>query len=301
MSIAMEALASVVEMGQGVSSKMIQVAARSFGVDPSCVKLETTNTTRVANTSPSAASATADLNGKALQNACNQIIDRLNALLKKEWSADQDSFSYINSTIRNEDNNKSIQWEELIQLAFSKRINLSAKGHYATPKIHFNSETSKGHPFAYHVYGTAIFSCTVDCLRGNYEFDSVQIVHDFGSSMNELVDLGQIEGGLVQGMGWMTLEEIIYNEKGQLKSGNLANYKVPDIYSVPKKVDVKYLNAEGADLAIYKSKAVGEPPLMYGIGAYFALYNAILAFNPKAKMEYDAPMTAEKVLMGLYG
>jgi len=290
-----------VEMGQGVSSKMIQVAARSFGVDPSCVKLETTNTTRVANTSPSAASATADLNGKALQNACNQIIDRLNALLKKEWSADQDSFSYINSTIRNEDNNKSIQWEELIQLAFSKRINLSAKGHYATPKIHFNSETSKGHPFAYHVYGTAIFSCTVDCLRGNYEFDSVQIVHDFGSSMNELVDLGQIEGGLVQGMGWMTLEEIIYNEKGQLKSGNLANYKVPDIYSVPKKVDVKYLNAEGADLAIYKSKAVGEPPLMYGIGAYFALYNAILAFNPKAKMEYDAPMTAEKVLMGLYG
>ena len=290
-----------VEMGQGVSSKMIQVAARSFGVDPSNVKLETTNTTRVANTSPSAASATADLNGKALQDACQQILDRLNAFLAKEWSCAHDSLDYENGTVSHYDSKQGMTWEELIQLAFSKRINLSAKGHYATPKIHFDTKTSKGHPFAYHVYGTAIFTCTVDCLRGNYEFDAVQIVHDFGASMNELVDLGQIEGGLVQGIGWMTLEELIYNEKGQLKSGNLANYKVPDIYSVPKKVDVKYLDAEGADLAIYKSKAVGEPPLMYGIGAYFALYNAILSFNPKAEMEYDAPMTAEKVLMGLYG
>lgn len=289
-----------VEMGQGVSSKMIQVAARSFGVDPSFIKLETTNTTRVANTSPSAASATADLNGKALQDACRQILDRLNTLLQTKWSTDG-QFYYQNGMVGLKDSSQQISWEELIQLAFSKRVNLSAKGHYATPKIHFNTETSKGHPFAYHVYGTAIFTCTVDCLRGNYEFDSVQIVHDFGASMNELVDLGQIEGGLVQGIGWMTLEELIYNEKGQLKSGNLANYKIPDIYSVPKKVDVKYLDAQGAELAIYKSKAVGEPPLMYGIGAYFALYNAILSFNPEAKMEYDAPMTSEKVLMGLYG
>ena len=290
-----------VEMGQGVSSKMIQVAALSLGISNQDVKLETTNTTRVANTSPSAASATADLNGKALQDACNQILSRLENVVRAEWDLPEtESIYFDQNKVFNKSGNHKMEWGELIHLAFQKRINLSAKGHYATPRIHFNTKTSKGHPFAYHVYGTAIFTCTVDCLRGNYEFDAVQIVHDFGSSMNRDVDLGQIEGGLAQGIGWMTLEELIYNEKGELKSGNLANYKIPDIYSVPKKVEVQYLDTEGAELAILKSKAVGEPPLMYGIGAYFSIYNAILAFNPNATIPYSAPMTTEKVLMGLY-
>ena len=290
-----------VEMGQGVSSKMVQVAAFSFGIDPADVKLESTNTTRVANTSPSAASATADLNGKALHLACHQIVDRLKEVLKSHWGlANTSDIVFEDNKVFVKDGSKEISWKDLVQMAFLQRVNLSAKGHYSTPIIHFDVETSKGHPFAYHVYGTAIITSTVDCLRGNYEFDAVQIVHDFGSSMNKMVDLGQIEGGLAQGMGWMTMEELIYNEKGQLKSGNLANYKIPDIYSVPKTVDVKYLDTEGADLAIYKSKAVGEPPLMYGIGAYFSLYNAILAFNKNAKIPYSAPMTTEKVLLGLY-
>ena len=290
-----------IEMGQGVSSKMIQVAAKSFGLSTDDIKLETTNTTRVANTSPSAASATSDLNGKALQDACQQILIRLKSFLTKEWKiVEVEQIIFENGMATTFDGKKEIKWATLIQLAFQNRINLSAKGHYATPKIHLNPKTMKGHPFAYHVYGTAIVTCTVDCIRGNYEFDSVQIVHDFGASMNPAVDLGQIEGGLVQGIGWMTLEELLYNEKGELKSSNLANYKIPDIYSVPKKVAVQYLETKGTDLAILKSKAVGEPPLMYGIGAYFALYNAILAYNPKAKMAYSAPMTSEKVLMGLY-
>ena len=118
--------------------------------------------------------------------------------------------------------------------------------------------------------------------------------------MNPAIDLGQIEGGLAQGIGWMTMEELIYNEAGVLKSSNLANYKIPDIYSVPKEVAVRYLATEGSDLAILKSKAVGEPPLMYGIGAYFALCNAILAYNTNAKLTYVAPMTTERVLMSLY-
>ncbi len=288
-----------IEMGQGVSSKMIQVAASSFGIEEEQIKLETTNTTRVANTSPSAASATADLNGKALQDACNQIIERLKDFLVEHWELkDKTSILFEENTISASD--KHIAWEDLIQLAFQKRINLSAKGHYATPRIHFDKATGKGHPFAYHVYGTAIFRSTVDCIRGNYEFDAVQIVHDFGTSMNRAVDLGQIEGGLVQGMGWMTMEELIYDEKGVLKSSNLANYKIPDIYSVPKEVSVQYLETEGSELAILKSKAVGEPPLMYGIGAYFSLANAILAFNENAKITYSAPMTTEKVLLSLY-
>ena len=118
--------------------------------------------------------------------------------------------------------------------------------------------------------------------------------------MNKLVDLGQIEGGLVQGMGWMTLENLLYDEEGRLKSNSLANYKIPDIHYVPKKLDVEYLETEGSDLAILKSKAVGEPPLMYGIGAYFALYNAVLAYNKNADIPYISPMTTERILMGLY-
>jgi len=290
-----------IEMGQGVSSKMIQVAAGSFGIEESQIKLETTNTTRVANTSPSAASATADLNGKALQNACNQIIERLKNFLVDYWKIEStETIIFKENKIHSTDNQHSIKWVALIQLAFQKRINLSAKGHYATPRINFDPKTSKGHPFAYHVYGTAIVRSMVDCIRGNYEFDSVQIVHDFGTSMNRAVDLGQIEGGLVQGMGWMTMEELIYDEKGVLKSSNLANYKIPDIYSVPKEIAIHFLETQGSDLAILKSKAVGEPPLMYGIGAYFSLSNAILAFNPNANITYSAPMTTEKVLMSLY-
>ena len=181
-----------------------------------------------------------------------------------------------------------------------KRINLSAKGHYSTPVIHFDKTIEKGHPFAYHVYGAAITIVTVDCLRGTYEIDAVHVVHDAGSSMNHAVDLGQCEGGIVQGIGWMTMEEVVYNENGKLLSNALSTYKIPDIYSVPKKLDVDFLNTDKNNLAVLKSKAVGEPPLMYGIGAYFAIRNAVLAFNPKSSVTYSSPITPEKVLMGLY-
>src|SRR5690606_16024129 len=150
------------------------------------------------------------------------------------------------------------------------------------------------------VYGTALVTATVDCLRGTYEFDSVKIAHDFGSSMNTNVDLGQIEGGLVQGIGWMTLEELLFNQEGKLLSNALSTYKVPDIYAVPKEIAVHFMATQGSELAIFGSKAVGEPPLMYGIGAYFALRNAIKAFRPAATPKFTAPMTPEKVLLNLY-
>jgi len=140
----------------------------------------------------------------------------------------------------------------------------------------------------------------VDCLRGTYDFDSVNIVHDFGKSMNIDIDNGQIEGGLVQGIGWMTLEEIIYNNQGRLVSNALSTYKVPDIYSVPKEINIIHLDTQGHELAIKKSKAVGEPPLMYGIGAYFAIRDAVKAFNPNVEFDVNAPYTPEKVLMDLY-
>ena len=290
-----------VEMGQGVNSKMIQVAAKCFGISAGKIKLESTNTTRVANTSPSAASSTADLNGKALQNACNQVMERLVTFIKTELIDNEDEMVEIKDEVVYINGEASVfNWKNLIQQAFIKRINLSAKGHYATPLIHYDKSIEKGHPFAYHVYGTALTIVTVDCLRGTYDFDAVHAVHDFGSSMNRSIDLGQCEGGIVQGIGWMTMEEIIYNEDGKLLSNALSTYKIPDIYSVPKVIDIHFLNTDKNNLAIYKSKAVGEPPLMYGIGAFFAIRNAVMAFNPKAIVPYEAPITPEKVLMGLY-
>ncbi|MCA0235324.1 MAG: molybdopterin-dependent oxidoreductase [Bacteroidetes bacterium] len=290
-----------VEMGQGVNMKMMQVAARIFGISLQRIKLETTNTTRVANTSPSAASATADLNGKALSDACFQIRSRLETIARSALNASENAaISLQDEQVWLEGKATDLSWTALIQQAFVQRVNLSAKGHYATPQIHFDKTTGKGHPFAYHVYGTALTVCTVDCLRGTYSIDLVEVVHDYGNSINPGIDQGQCEGGIVQGIGWMTMEEVAYNADGRLLSNALSTYKIPDVYAVPQTLLIHALETEGAELAIFKSKAVGEPPLMYGIGAFFALRNAVLAFHPQSSITYSAPMTPEKVLTGLY-
>lgn len=289
-----------VEMGQGVNTKMLQVATFIFNVKANKIKLETTNTTRVANTSPTAASATADLNGKALEIACNALLKRLKETVAKHLNVTVDDVKIIDEAVYLKNVKTDWDWKKLIDTAFLDRVCLTENGHYATPIINYNKEIEKGHPFAYHVYGTAITVVTVDCIRGRYEIDALKIVHDYGKSMNTIIDRGQVEGGAVQGIGWMTMEEIIYNNQGKLVSNALSTYKVPDIYSVPKELVIEQLETEGHELAILKSKAVGEPPLMYGIGAYFAIQNAVKAFNPNYKLKFDAPFTPEKVLMGLY-
>jgi xanthine dehydrogenase large subunit len=150
------------------------------------------------------------------------------------------------------------------------------------------------------VYGTVIIGVTVDCMRGIYEIDFVRGVHDYGKSMNTLVDYGQMEGGIVQGIGWMTMEEIVYDNAGKLRSNSLSTYKVPDIYSVPKEINIRPLPVTNDNLAVLSSKAVGEPPLMYGLGAYFAIRDAIRSYNPDANPAFDAPFTPEKVLLALH-
>ena len=289
-----------VEMGQGVNTKMLQIAEQTFAVVAGKVKLETTNTTRVANTSPSAASATADLNGKALLKACLAIAGRLKTVAAKDLKVNEEEVSFQNELVYVNGKKSKLTWKTLISKAMLARIALSEKAHYATPEIHFDKTIEKGHPFAYHVYGTAIITTTVDCTRGNYTFDAIKIVHDYGKSMNEGIDLGQVEGALAQGIGWMTMEEISYDNKGRLLSNALSTYKVPDIFSVANDIEVIPLETTGNEMAILKSKAVGEPPLMYGIGAYFAIQNAIKAYNPNYKLKFHAPMTPEKVLMSLY-
>ncbi|NOX85679.1 MAG: molybdopterin-dependent oxidoreductase [Chlorobi bacterium] len=290
-----------IEMGQGVNTKLLQVAAQCFSISPGRVKLETTNTTRVANTSPTAASSGADLNGKALLNACDDLVKRLKQSAARMLNTKPDDIELRDEKIYLANTETDITWEKLVEYTFLERISLSAVGHYATPVIHFDRTREKGHPFAYHVYGTAALTVRLDCLRGRYTFEKVQIVHDFGNSLNQVIDLGQIEGGLAQGIGWMTLEELKFDEKGVLLSNSLSTYKIPDIYAVPETVQCKSLVTEGPELAILRSKAVGEPPFLYGIGAYFALRNAIRAFNPKADLKFEAPLTPEKVLLALYG
>ncbi len=289
-----------VEMGQGVNTKMLQVAVNVFSIDPAKVKINTTNTYRIANTSPTAASAAADLNGKATEIACHAILERLKSVAAAELNVTADSIEIKEESVFANGIKTDWDWKRLVMATYVKRISLSELAHYTPPGIHYDATREKGHPFAYHVYGTAIITVTVDCLRGIYEFDSVKVVHDFGTSMNTLIDNGQCEGGIVQGIGWMTMEEIVYDKEGKLRSNALSTYKVPDIYSVPKEITIHPLQTNKDNLAIFRSKAVGEPPLMYGIGAYFALRNAVKAFNPSASIPYDAPMTPEKVLMSLY-
>ncbi|WP_207510337.1 xanthine dehydrogenase molybdopterin binding subunit [Longitalea luteola] len=289
-----------VEMGQGVNTKIAQVAAQVFSIQPEKIKIHTTNTFKIANTSPSAASATADLNGKATMLACTAIADRLKKMAAEELGVDvrlvalQNEYVYVNGQRTDRD------WKSLVMAGHIKRIGLSEHAHYATPEIYFDATKEKGHPFAYHVYGTAFVSITVDCIRGIYTVDAVKVVHDFGASMNIAVDMGQLEGGIVQGIGWMTMEEVVYDTNGKLRSNALSTYKVPDIYAVPKEIAVEFLQTPHENLAIFRSKAVGEPPLMYGIGAYFALRNAIRAYNENGHFPFAAPMTPERVLMALY-
>jgi xanthine dehydrogenase large subunit len=289
-----------VEMGQGVNTKILQVAASIFSIDPSLVKVNTTNTWRIANTSPSAASATADLNGKATEIACLAILERMKKVAGEEFSVPVSAIQIKHGWVYANGSKTTWEWKRLAFETYFRRISLSELAHYTPPLIHFDLKKEKGHPFAYHVYGTAIFTATVDCLRGTYEFDSVKVVHDAGKSMNPMVDIGQCEGGIVQGIGWMTMEEIVYDKEGRLRSNALSTYKVPDIYSVPKEIEIEFLDTPNNNPAVFNSKAVGEPPLLYGLGAYFALRNAIRSFNPNANPDFDAPYTPEKVLLALY-
>ncbi|MDP3147796.1 MAG: molybdopterin-dependent oxidoreductase [Ignavibacteria bacterium] len=292
---------AAVEMGQGVNEKIRLVAAEIFSIDKAKIKVETTNTTRVANTSPTAASSAADLNGKATELACKNLAERLMTFIKEELNfSSSDRIAFRDEQVYCNDRAIGLTWTELIQKAFFTRVNLSAQAHYAVPGIYFDKEKNKGKAFAYYSFGTAVVEVTVDCIRGTYVVDSVKAVHDFGKSFANVIDRGQAEGAIMQGIGWMTMEEIIYNTDGKLLTDALSTYKVPDIHSAPKEIEVHFLENSDNPLGIFNSKAIGEPPLMYGIGTFFALQNAMKAFRPEKEFEFSAPLTPEKVLLSLY-
>ncbi len=292
---------AAVEMGQGVNEKLRQVAASIFSIDINKIKIESSNTTRVANASPTAASSSADLNGKALEIACNSLLERITTSIRHDLKIE----NYISIHIKDEtvfivDKPAKLKWKDVIKSAFMKRVNLSAQAQYATPGIFFDKDKAKGDAFAYHSYGTAILEVTLDCLRGIYKIDSVKVVHDFGKSIDKIIDRGQAEGAIVQGLGWMTIEDVVYDSRGKLLTDSLSTYKIPDVHFAPENIEINFLENSLNPMGIFNSKAIGEPPLMYGIGAYFALTNAMKAFRPGKSFSISAPLTPEKVLLSLY-
>ena len=291
----------VIEMGQGVNTKIAQVACKIFSLPPERVRIETTNTTRIANASPTAASSGADLNGKATEMACNAIRGRMLAVAAEVLGLDEvNALELRDEVVFHRGEATELTWERLVFEAYERRQALSEHAWYATPGIHFDKGAEKGSPFAYHSYGTAVTTVTLDCLRGTYDVDAVRIVHDFGDSINPGIDRGQIEGALMQGIGLMSIEELTLYPDGSLKTNSLASYKLPDIYTAPKVVQIEPLGVSGPPRAIFGSKAVGEPPLCYGISTYFAVQDAIRAFNPDATLEYAAPLTYQKALLWMY-
>lgn len=290
-----------VEMGQGLSTKILNIAACSLGISEERIKIDSANTSRIANMSPTAASASTDLYGKATIRACGQILERLTAVAAEQLKlADPGKITLHDEQVLYDGKPSGWDWQKLVIAAYLARVSLSAHAFYATPEIWFDKIKEKGKPFAYHVYGTAIIEVTVDCLRGTYDIDAVKLVHDLGRPVNELVDMGQIEGGLAQGLGWMTVEDLQYDRRGRLLSNALASYKVPEVYFMPDVLQVTLLEAAENQRGPFGSKAVGEPPLLYGIGVYFAIRQAMRAFRPAADLPFHAPMTPERVLLGLY-
>ena len=291
-----------VEMGQGTHTKLRRVAAATLSIGLDRVRLESTSTARIANTSPSAASTGPDLNGEATRLACLSLLGRLQKVAARLLQADSPgAIELRQERVWHAGQETALVWPELVGAAYLNRASLSAHAHYATPGIGFDKAAGKGEPFRYHAAGVAIVEATVDCLRGTARVDGVQVVHDAGRSLDPLIDLGQVEGGVMQGIGWMTVEEILYDAQGRLRTDALSTYKLPDLHSAPKTVAVHFLEDSTGPAGVLGAKTVGEPPFMYGIGAYFAILDALRACRPGLEPFFVAPLTAEKILLALHG
>ncbi len=292
-----------IEMGQGVGRKIAIVTARTLGAPEPLVRVESTRTTTVANTVATAASSGADINAMAAQVASIEIRKRLAAIAAERLGVAVDSIRISDGRVSVADSNGTretdLTFASLAGMAYERRIDLSAHGFYATPGLHYDMKTEQGTPFLYHVYGCAIVTATLDVVRGTYQFDDAIIVHDIAESIDPLVDLGQIEGAFAQGLGWAALEELKFDETGRLLADTLSTYKLPDAHFMPR-MDVEFYTRPNP-LVVANSKAVGEPPLMYGIAGYFAVIDALHAVHPEAPSFYDLPMTPEKAMAFIVG
>ena len=287
------------EMGQGLYLKVAQIVAAEFGIGLERVRITATTTAKVPNTSPTAASSGTDLNGKAAQIAAQTIRQRMAGVAAIALDVPADSIVFAGGKLRSGD--KEMTFNEAAKLAHRARVSLSSTGYYSTPKIHYDTRTHQGRPFYYFAYGAALSEVEVDTLTGEYRLRRVDILHDAGQSLNPAIDLGQVEGGFVQGMGWLTTEELWWDDKGHLRTHAPSTYKIPACGDIPAAFNVSLFQAgRNKEDVVYRSKAVGEPPLMLGIAVFQALRDAIAACGDGWTVpRLDAPATAERVLMAI--
>lgn len=284
------------EMGQGLYQKVAQVAAHEMGVTLDRVKITATNTSKVANTSPTAASSGTDLNGMAAANACREIMGQLRSFAAVHFDVEDASISFADNFMF-VNGKPFVSLKELAQLAYVHRIHLSASGYYKTPRIHWDRDKAEGRPFFYFAYGASCSEVLVDTLTGEMKVQRVDVLHDVGHSLNPALDIGQIEGGFVQGMGWLTTEELVYDDQGRLQTHAPSTYKIPTASDVPEHFNVELYQSEGNhEDTIYRSKAVGEPPLMLPISVFCAINDAIASLRPGRLPPLDAPATPEAIL-----
>ncbi|MEO0701202.1 MAG: xanthine dehydrogenase molybdopterin binding subunit [Pseudomonadota bacterium] len=285
------------EMGQGLFQKVAQVAADRFGVDVGRVKITATDTGKVPNTSATAASSGSDLNGMAVKAACDTIRDRLADFLAERYQTDATSVRFAEGQVHV--GAEAMPFEMAIKDAYMNRISLSATGFYKTPKIVWDRIKGEGRPFFYFAYGAAATEVVIDTLTGENRILRADILHDCGASLNPALDIGQIEGGYVQGAGWLTTEELVWDETGRLRTHAPSTYKIPACSDRPDVFNVALWDGANREETIYRSKAVGEPPLMLGISTFSALAQAVSACGPHFP-DLQAPATAEAVLAAVH-
>ncbi len=285
------------EMGQGLYVKVAQVVAAEFGIAPDRVKITATSTAKVPNTSPTAASSGSDINGKAAQAAAVAIRERMAGVIAEAFGVPAEALVFADGMVRG--GGEEMTFAEAAKQTHRARVSLSSTGYYRTPKIHYDVTTHRGRPFYYFAYGAAVSEVEIDTLTGEYRLQRVDILHDCGASLNPALDLGQIEGGFVQGMGWLTSEELWWDASGHLRTHAPSTYKIPACGDVPAAFNVAiYAAGRNAEETIYRSKAVGEPPLMLGISVFHAIRDAIAA-SGDGLLHLDAPATPEQVLLAV--
>jgi hypothetical protein len=294
------------EMGQGLHTKMLQVAATALGVPWSTVRLAPTRTDKVPNTSATAASSGADLNGGAVKHACEQLRSRLAEVAAVRLGTRPEDVRFVDGTVRGSDpDGEQVPWAEVVRLAYFARVPLSAAGFYRTEGLRWDSTRMQGEPFKYFAYGVAAAEVEVDGFDGSYRTRRVDIVHDAGDSLSPLIDIGQIEGGFVQGAGWLTLEDLRWDEsdgpaRGRLATQAASTYKLPSLSEMPEEFSVALLEDAAEDGAVYGSKGVGEPPLMLAFSVREALRQAAAAFGPPGtSVDLASPATPEVVWWAL--
>jgi xanthine dehydrogenase large subunit len=288
------------EMGQGLYVKVAQVVAETFGVPLASVTPTSTRTDKVPNTSATAASSGSDINGAAARAAALEIRGRMAQTAARLWGADAQAVTFRNGFVAS--GNHAMRFADLAHACWLQRVSLSAAGFYATPKIHWDGARMKGRPFYYFAYGAAACEMEVDGLTGAARCLRTDVIHDCGASLNPAIDIGQIEGGFVQGLGWLTTEELWWDAAGRLRTHAPSTYKIPGSRDAPPDFRVHVLeNAPNREETIFRSKAVGEPPLMLATAAWLAIRDAVDAFSPtpQRRATLDAPATPERVLTAI--